>query len=157
MAALHLRGPARRVRPDPARPRGPPAGRDAAPARHGGAGGLRRRRRDRRASPRRAGSREVRARFLVDASGRDALPRLAPRAGAARSRASARWRSSPTSAARRRWPGREEGNIRIFIFEAGWFWYIPFADGDEQRGLRAPRAHGARRARATLEAALRRR
>jgi len=27
----------------------------------------------------------------------------------------------------RRWPGRDEGNIRVFIFEDGWFWWIPFA------------------------------
>src|SRR5207247_697475 len=27
----------------------------------------------------------------------------------------------------RRWPGRDEGNIRIFIFAEGWFWWIPFA------------------------------
>jgi hypothetical protein len=27
----------------------------------------------------------------------------------------------------RRWPGFEEGNIRIYIFEDGWFWWIPFA------------------------------
>src|SRR5262245_11649417 len=27
----------------------------------------------------------------------------------------------------RRWQGREEGNIRIFLFEDGWFWWIPFS------------------------------
>src|SRR6185503_18396077 len=27
----------------------------------------------------------------------------------------------------RRWTGREEGNIRIVIFDDGWFWWIPFA------------------------------
>ena len=34
----------------------------------------------------------------------------------------------------RRWPGTEEGNIRIFSFEAGWFWYIPFANGTSSVG-----------------------
>src|SRR5206468_11137707 len=26
-----------------------------------------------------------------------------------------------------RWPGRMEGHIRIYLFEHGWFWWIPFA------------------------------
>src|SRR5213594_3880222 len=26
-----------------------------------------------------------------------------------------------------RWPGSMEGHIRIYIFEHGWFWWIPFA------------------------------
>ena len=25
-----------------------------------------------------------------------------------------------------RWPGKEEGNIRLYVFEDGWFWWIPF-------------------------------
>ncbi len=90
-----------------------------------------------------AGPREVRARFLVDASGRDSF--LAARHGHRRPIPGlgkvalfAHFRGG------RRWPGLEEGNIRILIFPAGWFWYIPFADGTTQRGLRAPRADGAR-------------
>jgi 2-polyprenyl-6-methoxyphenol hydroxylase-like FAD-dependent oxidoreductase len=27
----------------------------------------------------------------------------------------------------RRWAGRDEGNIRIYLFDGGWFWWIPFA------------------------------
>ncbi|HXJ80684.1 MAG TPA: NAD(P)/FAD-dependent oxidoreductase, partial [Candidatus Methylomirabilis sp.] len=75
---------------------------------------------------RQGGSTErVRARFLVDASGRDAF--LASRFGRRRSLPGlgkvalfAHYRGA------RRWPGRDEGNIRIFIFEDGWFWWIPF-------------------------------
>ena len=69
---------------------------------------------------------EVRARFLVDASGRDGflassigrrerVPNLgkvalfAHHSGAARA------------------VGIDEGNIRIFVFPDGWFWWIPFA------------------------------
>jgi 2-polyprenyl-6-methoxyphenol hydroxylase-like FAD-dependent oxidoreductase len=26
-----------------------------------------------------------------------------------------------------RWPGRQEGYLRIILFEHGWFWWIPFA------------------------------
>ena len=70
--------------------------------------------------------RQLRARFLVDASGRDAF--LASRFGQRRPVPGlgkvalfAHFRGA------RRWPGREEGNIRIFIFEDGWFWWIPFA------------------------------
>jgi 2-polyprenyl-6-methoxyphenol hydroxylase-like FAD-dependent oxidoreductase len=80
-----------------------------------------------------AGSREVRARFLVDASGRDALiasrhGRRRPIEGLGKVALFAHFRGG------RRWPGREEGNIRIFSFEAGWFWYIPFANGTSSVG-----------------------
>ncbi|HEV8440834.1 MAG TPA: tryptophan 7-halogenase, partial [Methylomirabilota bacterium] len=71
-------------------------------------------------------AREVRARFLVDASGRDAflasrIGRRRPVPGLGKVALFAHFRGA------RRWPGREEGNIRIFIFEDGWFWWIPFA------------------------------
>jgi flavin-dependent dehydrogenase len=71
-------------------------------------------------------SREIRARFLVDASGRDALlatriGRRRPMPGLGKVALFAHFRGA------RRWPGRDEGNIRIFIFEDGWFWWIPFA------------------------------
>lgn len=70
--------------------------------------------------------RRVRAAFLVDASGRDAL--LASRIG--------RREPMPTLGkvacfahyrGAERWPGPREGHIRIYIFEHGWFWLIPFA------------------------------
>jgi flavin-dependent dehydrogenase len=34
----------------------------------------------------------------------------------------------------RRWPGREEGNVRIYIFPEGWFWYIPLARDETSVG-----------------------
>ena len=72
------------------------------------------------------GGREVRARFLVDASGRDGFlasrhGRRRPIPGLGKVAAFAHFRGA------RRWTGREEGNIRIVTFEDGWFWWIPFA------------------------------
>ena len=68
----------------------------------------------------------TRAAFLVDASGRDSF--LASRVGTRRRIPNlgkvalfAHFRGATRA------PGREEGNIRIYIFEDGWFWYIPFA------------------------------
>src|SRR5205823_11483531 len=68
----------------------------------------------------------ARAAFLVDASGRDSF--LASRMGTRRRIPNlgkvalfAHYRGAVRAA------GREEGNIRIYIFEDGWFWYIPFA------------------------------
>jgi flavin-dependent dehydrogenase len=69
----------------------------------------------------------VRARMLVDASGRDGF--LASRLGR-RARIPnlgkvalfAHFRG----AARR--SGKEEGNIRIYVVDDGWFWWIPLAD-----------------------------
>ncbi len=71
-------------------------------------------------------TRDVRTRFLVDASGRDAflasrLGRRLPVPGLGKVAIFAHFRGA------KRWPGRDEGNIRIFIFEDGWFWWIPFA------------------------------
>jgi flavin-dependent dehydrogenase len=68
-----------------------------------------------------------RARFLVDASGRDGF--LAGRLGR-RERVPnlgkvalfAHYRGAD------RFPGVEEGNIRVYLFEGGWFWWIPFAN-----------------------------
>jgi len=73
------------------------------------------------------GGRAVRARFLVDASGRDGF--LASRRQSRRTAIPglgkvslfAHFEGAP------RWAGREEGMIRIFVFEDGWFWWIPFA------------------------------
>jgi len=68
-----------------------------------------------------------RARFLVDASGRDGF--IAGRLGR-RERVPnlgkvalfAHYRGAD------RFPGIEEGNIRIYLFEGGWFWWIPFSN-----------------------------
>jgi len=80
-----------------------------------------------------AGPREIRARFLVDASGRDALiasrhGRRRPIEGLGKVALFAHFQGG------KRWPGREHGNIRIFVFEAGWFWYIPFTNGTTSVG-----------------------
>jgi flavin-dependent dehydrogenase len=67
-----------------------------------------------------------RARFLVDASGRDAF--VAGRLGQRRRIPNlgkvalfAHFRGAD------RFPGRQEGNVRIYLFDGGWFWWIPMA------------------------------
>jgi flavin-dependent dehydrogenase len=68
----------------------------------------------------------ARGRFLVDASGRDGF--LAARVGQ-RTRVPnlgkvalfAHYRGAE------RLPGIDEGNVRIFLFEDGWFWWFPLA------------------------------
>jgi flavin-dependent dehydrogenase len=74
-----------------------------------------------------------RARHLVDASGRDTL--LANRLGIKHKH------KKHSSAAlfghfrgARRLEGRLEGNITIFWFQHGWFWFIPLADGTTSVG-----------------------
>jgi flavin-dependent dehydrogenase len=77
--------------------------------------------------------REWEAKFLVDASGRDTF--LANKFGIKR-------RNPKHSSAAifghfvdaKRLPGREEGNISIFWFEHGWFWFIPLRDGTTSVG-----------------------
>ncbi len=69
-----------------------------------------------------------RARFLVDASGRDTL--LASQLAVKRrnpSHNSAALFAHFTGA--RRYEGEREGHITIFWFDHGWFWFIPLADG----------------------------
>lgn len=68
----------------------------------------------------------VRARFVVDASGRDAfLPsrigqrRRVPNLG--KVALFAHFRGADRA------PGIDEGNIRVYVFEDGWCWWIPFA------------------------------
>lgn len=69
-----------------------------------------------------------RARFVIDASGRDTFlanrfkaKRRNPRHGS--SALYAHFRHA------RRHEGRSAGDISIFWFEHGWFWFIPLADG----------------------------
>src|SRR5579859_6466604 len=68
------------------------------------------------------------ARFVVDATGRDTL-------FASRMNAKRRNRAHNSAAmyghfrGARRDSGREEGNIIIFWFDHGWFWFIPLRDG----------------------------
>lgn len=76
-----------------------------------------------------AEDRTVRARFVVDASGRDGflasrrVGRREPIPGLGKVALFAHFDGAP------RWPGRDEGLIQLYIFEDGWFWWIPFADG----------------------------
>jgi flavin-dependent dehydrogenase len=73
------------------------------------------------------------AQFLVDASGRDTF--LANKLGIKRrnvSHNSAALFGHFTGA--RRLPGREEGNISMFWFQHGWFWFIPLKDGTTSVG-----------------------
>lgn len=74
-----------------------------------------------------------RPRFVVDASGRDTL--LAKQFGIKQrngKHASAAIYGHFDGAERR--TGKEEGNITLFWFEHGWFWYIPLADGSVSVG-----------------------
>jgi flavin-dependent dehydrogenase len=72
-------------------------------------------------------TRTVRARFVVDASGRDGflasrrVGRREPIPGLGKVALFAHFEGAP------RWEGRDEGMIRLYIFEDGWFWWIPFA------------------------------
>jgi flavin-dependent dehydrogenase len=73
-------------------------------------------------------TRQWRARFVVDASGRDTflgkqfdIKRRNPKHN------SSALYAHFTGATRH--PGRDEGNITIFWFDHGWFWLIPLADG----------------------------
>lgn len=74
-----------------------------------------------------------RCRFLIDASGRDTL--LA-------SRFQIKKRNTKHNSAAmfghftgaKRLPGDAEGNISVFWFDHGWFWFIPLADGTTSVG-----------------------
>jgi len=74
-----------------------------------------------------------RARFLVDASGRDTF--LAAQLGAKRRN---RKHSSAAIyahfAGAQQYPERRAGNISIYWFEHGWLWFIPLADGASSVG-----------------------
>jgi flavin-dependent dehydrogenase len=77
--------------------------------------------------------RRWRAKFFVDASGRDTL--LASRFDIKHrnpKHASAAIFGHFTGA--RRSSGKAEGNIALFWFDHGWFWFIPLADGTTSVG-----------------------
>ncbi|HNB79204.1 MAG TPA: NAD(P)/FAD-dependent oxidoreductase [Rhodocyclaceae bacterium] len=69
-----------------------------------------------------------RCRFLVDASGRDTFlaNRFKTKQRHPRHNSSAMYAHF---AGATRHDGRDEGNISIFWFEHGWFWFIPLSDG----------------------------
>jgi len=79
------------------------------------------------------GSRSWRARFVVDASGRDTLL-------ASKFKCKNKNPDHNSTALfghfrhARRLEGRREGNISICWFEHGWFWFIPLADGTTSVG-----------------------
>ena len=79
------------------------------------------------------GEKQWQARYLVDASGRDTF--LGNRFAIKR-----RNRQHATAAlyghfeAARRLPGDAEGNISLFWFKHGWFWFIPLRDGTTSVG-----------------------
>jgi flavin-dependent dehydrogenase len=78
-----------------------------------------------------------RARFLIDASGRDTLiaNKLSLK-GRNRRHASAAIYGHFTGTHRQH--GRSEGNISIFWFDHGWIWFIPLADGTTSVGAVVP-------------------
>ncbi len=77
--------------------------------------------------------REWRARFLVDASGRDTfLSRRFDMKRRNHEHATAAMFGHFVNA--KRLPGKEEGNISIFWFDHGWFWFIPLLDGQTSVG-----------------------
>ncbi len=77
--------------------------------------------------------RQFRAKFLVDASGRDTLlaTKLATKVSNKRHHSAAVY-GHFTGA--KRLPGRQAGNISLFWFDHGWFWFIPLADGTTSVG-----------------------
>ncbi len=79
------------------------------------------------------GAQQWRARFVVDASGRDTvlgkqfeIKRRNPKHN------SSAVYAHFTGATRH--AGQDEGNISIFWFDHGWFWFIPLADGNTSIG-----------------------
>jgi len=77
--------------------------------------------------------RHWRAKFLVDASGRDTLlaNQLRCKKKNPRHNSSALYGHFTNAT---RLLGKLEGNITIFWFEHGWFWFIPLADGTTSIG-----------------------
>jgi len=77
--------------------------------------------------------RQWRARFVVDASGRDTFlsNKFKAKQKNPRHNSSALFGHFRNA---ERLPGKLEGNITIFWFDHGWFWYIPLADGTTSVG-----------------------
>lgn len=74
-----------------------------------------------------------RARFLVDASGRDTFiaNKLQLKTRNPKHASAALYGHFENA---RRLPGKAEGNISLFWFEHGWFWFIPLRDGTTSVG-----------------------
>ena len=77
--------------------------------------------------------RRWRARFVIDASGRDTLlsTKFALKQKNPKHNSAALFGHFRDA---ERLPGRMEGNITIFWFQHGWFWVIPLADGTTSVG-----------------------
>jgi flavin-dependent dehydrogenase len=77
--------------------------------------------------------RHWRARFVLDASGRDTFlsNKFKAKQKNPRHNSSALFGHFRNA---ERLPGKLEGNITIFWFDHGWFWYIPLADGTTSVG-----------------------
>ena len=75
----------------------------------------------------------VRARFVLDASGRDTFLGNRLKAKQRNKKHSSTAIYGHFSGAERN-QGKDEGNITIFWFEHGWFWFIPLADGTTSVG-----------------------
>lgn len=78
-------------------------------------------------------ARTWRARFVIDASGRDTFlgNKFKAKQKNPRHNSAALFGHFANA---RRGEGKLEGNITIFWFEHGWFWYIPLADGTTSVG-----------------------
>lgn len=78
-----------------------------------------------------------RARFVVDASGRDTLlgSQLGVKARNPRNNSAAIFGHFANA---RRLEGRDEGHITIVWFDQGWFWFIPLSDGTTSVGAVCP-------------------
>jgi flavin-dependent dehydrogenase len=77
--------------------------------------------------------RSWRTRFVVDATGRDTL--LANKFGLKeRNRRHNSAAMFGHFSGAHRLPGKAEGNITIFWFDQGWFWFIPLSDGTTSVG-----------------------
>jgi flavin-dependent dehydrogenase len=76
---------------------------------------------------------QFQGKFLVDASGRDTLlaTKFATKTANKRHHSAAVF-GHFTGA--RRLPGKAAGNISLFWFDHGWFWFIPLADGTTSVG-----------------------
>ncbi|MFT3778647.1 MAG: NAD(P)/FAD-dependent oxidoreductase [Ottowia sp.] len=77
--------------------------------------------------------RRWRARFVVDASGRDTVLANKFKTKERNTRHNSTALFGHFRGARRL-PGRREGNISICWFQHGWFWFIPLADGTTSVG-----------------------
>ncbi|RYY96123.1 MAG: NAD(P)/FAD-dependent oxidoreductase [Comamonadaceae bacterium] len=78
-------------------------------------------------------ARRFRARFVIDASGRDTFLSNKFKAKQKNPRHNSSALFGHFTGAERL-PGKLEGNITIFWFAHGWFWYIPLADGSTSVG-----------------------